>query len=53
MSLSYIAGIGSILAGFAAVLVGLYRGELTLLTFGAGLLGAPGFTQAVTKEKQQ
>lgn len=52
MNLSYIAGVGSILAGFAAVIVGLVRSDLAFLTFGAGLLGAPGFTQAISKEKE-
>ena len=46
-----ITGILTALSGFVAVVVGLVRNDLPVMTFGAGLLGAPGFALALKKDQ--
>lgn len=46
-----ITGILTVGAGFIAVVVGLVRNDLPVMTFGAGLLGAPGFALALKKDQ--
>lgn len=41
-----IAGIGLVIAGLVLVIGGVWKGDVTLVTLGAGLLGAPGIAAA-------
>lgn len=49
MNLKFLSGVAAIAAGFIAVMVGLWKGEVGLLTFGAGLMGAPGFAEVAMR----
>ena len=51
--LGYVAGVLSLLAGFGATVVGIVQRDLAFITVGAGLLGAPGFTQAVQRDNKE
>lgn len=43
-----ITGIALVVAGLLVVVAGVWRADVSLITLGAGLLGAPGIASSVT-----
>lgn len=48
-----LGSIAVIIAGLLVVIAGVWRGDVALITLGAGLLGAPGVAAAVTTQPPQ
>lgn len=46
-----VTGVLTATAGFIVIVVGLARNDVSVMTFGAGLLGAPGFALALKKDQ--
>lgn len=42
-----LGGVALVIAGLLVIVFGLWRQDVAMLTFGAGLLGAPGVVSAV------
>lgn len=42
-----IAGIASVIAGLLVVIAGIFAQDVAIMTFGAGLMGAPGVASAL------
>ena len=47
-----IAGVASVIAGLLIVVAGIFARDIAIMTFGAGLLGAPGVVSAAYAQNQ-
>ena len=46
-----ISGIAAVVAGMIIIAAGIYREDTALITFGAGLIGAPGIATTLRQEQ--